>query len=123
MGDGKALQMGTSHDLGQNFAKVFDITYLDDQGDTQLCHTTSWGVTTRMVGGLIMAHGDDNGLRLPPAVAPVQAMIVPIPGKTDDETTSVRDAVDELRDAIAARRWRDAPVRVKVDDSDVDVVH
>ena len=65
MGDGKALQMGTSHELGQNFAKVFDITYLDANGDTQLCWTTSWGVSTRMVGGLIMAHGDDHGLRGP----------------------------------------------------------
>src|SRR5688572_2746986 len=59
MRDGKALQMGTSHDLGQNFARVFEISYLDDQGTTQLCWTTSWGVSTRMVGGLIMAHGDD----------------------------------------------------------------
>ena len=65
MGDGKALQMGTSHELGQNFAKVFDITYLDANGDTQLCWTTSWGTSTRMVGGLIMAHGDDQGLRGP----------------------------------------------------------
>ena len=65
MGDGKALQMGTSHDLGQNFAKVFDITYLDANGDTQLCWTTSWGTSTRMVGGLIMAHGDDHGPRDP----------------------------------------------------------
>jgi len=76
MGDGKALQMGTSHDLGQNFAKVFDITYLDDQGDSQLCHTTSWGVTTRMVGGLIMAHGDDRGIVVPPALAPIQTVVL-----------------------------------------------
>ncbi len=63
MGDGKALQMGTSHELGQNFARVFDIDYLDDQGQQQLCWTTSWGASTRMVGGLIMIHGDDRGLR------------------------------------------------------------
>jgi len=76
MGDGKALQMGTSHDLGQNFARVFDITYLDDAGGTQLCWTTSWGTSTRMVGGLIMAHGDDDGLVVPPAVAPIQAVVL-----------------------------------------------
>jgi prolyl-tRNA synthetase len=76
MGDGKALQMGTSHDLGQNFAKVFDITYLDANGDTQYCWTTSWGTSTRMVGGLIMAHGDDSGLVVPPALAPIQAVVL-----------------------------------------------
>jgi prolyl-tRNA synthetase len=76
MGDGKALQMGTSHDLGQNFAKVFDITYLDADGETKLCHTTSWGTSTRMVGGLIMAHGDDAGLVVPPALAPIQAVVL-----------------------------------------------
>jgi prolyl-tRNA synthetase len=76
MGDGKALQMGTSHDLGQNFAKVFDITYLDANGDTQLCWTTSWGTSTRMVGGLIMAHGDDQGLVVPPVLASIQAVVL-----------------------------------------------
>ena len=76
MGDGKALQMGTSHDLGQNFSKVFDISYLDDKGDSQLCWTTSWGVSTRMVGGLIMGHGDDAGLVVPPALAPIQAVVL-----------------------------------------------
>ncbi len=76
MGDGKALQMGTSHDLGQNFSKVFDISYLSDQGSTELCWTTSWGTSTRMVGGLIMAHGDDQGLVVPPALAPIQAVVL-----------------------------------------------
>jgi prolyl-tRNA synthetase len=76
MGDGKALQMGTSHDLGQNFAKVFDMTYLDDKGETQLCWTTSWGSTTRMVGGLVMVHGDDQGLVVPPALAATQAVVL-----------------------------------------------
>ncbi|MDP1807329.1 MAG: His/Gly/Thr/Pro-type tRNA ligase C-terminal domain-containing protein, partial [Acidimicrobiales bacterium] len=76
MGDGKALQMCTSHDLGQNFAKVFDITHLDANGDQQLCWTTSWGTSTRMVGGLIMAHGDDQGLMIPPALAPIQAVVL-----------------------------------------------
>jgi prolyl-tRNA synthetase len=76
MGDGKALQMGTSHDLGPNFAKVFDISYLDDQGSKQVCHTTSWGVSTRMMGGLIMGHGDDAGLVVPPRLAPIQAAVL-----------------------------------------------
>ncbi len=76
MRDGKALQMGTSHDLGQNFAKAFGITYLDGNGETQLCWTTSWGSTTRMVGGLIMVHGDDQGLIVPPAIAAVQAVVL-----------------------------------------------
>jgi prolyl-tRNA synthetase len=76
MGDGKALQMGTSHELGQNFAKVFDIDYLDDAGQLQHCWTTSWGSSTRMVGGLIMCHGDDAGLRVPPNLAHVQAVVL-----------------------------------------------
>ena len=74
MRDGKALQMGTSHELGQNFAKAFDIGFLDADSQQQLCWTTSWGTSTRMVGGLIMTHGDDNGLRVPPVLAPIQAL-------------------------------------------------
>jgi prolyl-tRNA synthetase len=76
MGDGKALQMGTSHELGQNFARIFDILYNDDAGQQQLCWTTSWGVSTRMMGGLIMAHGDDRGLVVPPALAATQVVVV-----------------------------------------------
>ena len=105
MGDGKALQMGTSHDLGQNFAKVFDITYLDANGDTQLCWTTSWGVSTRMVGGLIMAHGDDQGLVVPPALAPIQVVVLLV----RDE-----DGAGEVADAIAAE-LKAAGVRVRLD--------
>ena len=75
MADGKALQMGTSHELGQNFATAFDITYLDADGATQYCWTTSWGSSTRMVGGLIMTHGDDAGLVVPPRLAPIQAVV------------------------------------------------
>src|SRR5262249_59004873 len=74
MGDAKALQMGTSHELGQNFARVFDIDYSDATGQRRTAWTTSWGSSTRMVGGLIMAHGDDAGLRVPPRLAPVQAV-------------------------------------------------
>ena len=76
MGDGKALQMGTSHELGQNFAKAFDIEYLDAEGDQEIVWQTSWGTSTRMVGGLIMAHGDDNGLRVPPVLAPIQVVVL-----------------------------------------------
>ncbi|MEY2477132.1 MAG: prolyl-tRNA synthetase [Actinomycetota bacterium] len=78
MRDGKALQMGTSHELGQNFAKVFETLYLDDAGEQQHVWQTSWGVSTRLLGAVIMAHGDDNGLRLPPAVAPVQVIVLAI---------------------------------------------
>jgi|LakMenEpi03Aug12_release.lakeMendotaPanAssembly.Ray.scaffolds.fasta_scaffold04142_6 prolyl-tRNA synthetase len=87
MGDGKALQMGTSHELGQNFARAFNINYLDDTGTQQLAWTTSWGVSTRMVGGLIMGHGDDAGLRLPPRLAPVQAVVIAV---RDDEAVIAR---------------------------------
>src|SRR3954465_9016112 len=76
MGDGKALQMGTSHELGQNFARAFDIQYLDAEGTQQLAWTTSWGVSTRMVGGLIMCHGDDAGLRIPPRIAGTQVVVL-----------------------------------------------
>ena len=76
MRDGKALQMGTSHELGQNFARAFDILYLDSDNKQQHAWTTSWGTSTRMVGGLIMAHGDDNGLRVPPALAHIQAVVI-----------------------------------------------
>jgi prolyl-tRNA synthetase len=76
MGDGKALQMGTSHELGQNFAKAFGTTYLSDEGREELVWQTSWGVSTRMVGGLIMCHGDDAGLRVPPVLAPIQVVVI-----------------------------------------------
>ncbi|WP_431782960.1 proline--tRNA ligase [Streptomyces chumphonensis] len=106
MRDGKALQMGTSHELGQNFAKAFDTTYLSKDGDQRLVWQTSWGVSTRMVGGLIMSHGDDNGLRVPPRLAHVQAVVLAIKG--DD---AVLAKVREVGDRLAA-----AGVRVQVDD-------
>ncbi|CAN5682493.1 proline--tRNA ligase [soil metagenome] len=107
MGDGKALQMGTSHELGQNFAKAFDIGFQDENGARQLCSTTSWGVSTRMMGGLIMAHGDDRGLRVPPRLAAVQAVVLVV--KDDDGTVS--EAARRLVQQLA-----DAGVRVKLDD-------
>ena len=87
MRDGKALQMGTSHELGQNFAKAFDIQYLDAEGTQQLAWTTSWGVSTRMVGGLIMCHGDDAGLRVPPVLAPVQVVVMAV--RDDDGALAI----------------------------------
>jgi prolyl-tRNA synthetase len=95
MGDGKALQMGTSHELGQNFAKAFDIQFLDATGVQQYVWTTSWGVSTRMVGGLIMAHGDDRGLRVPPRLAPIQVVVVAV--RDDAEVVArCRALTDEL---------------------------
>jgi len=106
MGDGKALQMGTSHELGQNFAKAFDIQYLDSAGAQQHAWTTSWGVSTRMVGGLIMAHGDDRGLRVPPRLAPIQAVVMAV---RDDAEVLTRCRA--LTDELAA-----AGIRVQLDD-------
>ncbi|MFY1633332.1 proline--tRNA ligase [Solwaraspora sp. WMMB335] len=106
MGDGKALQLGTSHELGQNFARAFDITYTSAQRTVEHAWTTSWGVSTRMLGGLIMVHGDDAGLRVPPRLAPVQAYVMVV--KDGD---GVGAAAAKLRDAL-----RDAGVRVALDD-------
>jgi prolyl-tRNA synthetase len=104
MRDGKALQMGTSHELGQNFAKAFGIDYLSAAGRQETAWTTSWGTSTRMVGGLIMAHGDDDGLRLPPMLAPVQVVVM-----------AVKADVVEAAHNVGAE-LRDAGVRVVVDD-------
>ncbi|MBV9581193.1 MAG: proline--tRNA ligase [Chloroflexi bacterium] len=93
MPDGKALQSGTSHFLGQNFARAFDITFLDQDGERNLVWTTSWGMSTRILGGMLMAHGDDAGLILPPRVAPIQAIVVPIPARSDADGTRVSEAV------------------------------
>ncbi|MBZ5694960.1 MAG: proline--tRNA ligase [Acidobacteriia bacterium] len=110
MGDGKALQSGTSHNLGQNFAKAFEIRYLDKGGVLQHCWTTSWGLSTRFVGAIIMVHGDDQGLILPPRLAPFQLVIVPI-FKTDEEKASVLENAHRLR-----RELVDAGIRVKMDE-------
>jgi prolyl-tRNA synthetase len=112
MGNGWALQSGTSHYLGTNFAKGFDIQYVDRDNERKYCHTTSWGLSTRMVGAVIMAHGDDQGLRLPPALAPVQAVIVPI-WRKDDERVRVFEHAEKVRASLAA-----AGVRVKLDARD-----
>ncbi len=108
MRDGKALQMGTSHELGQNFARAFDIRYLSSAGEEELCWTTSWGVSTRMMGGLIMTHGDDAGLRLPPLVAAVQVVVMVV---RDDDAGEVGAAARRLVEELRA-----AGVRVRLDD-------
>ncbi|MFL6216455.1 MAG: proline--tRNA ligase [Blastocatellia bacterium] len=110
MGDGKALQAGTSHNLGQNFAKSFEIRYLDKEGHLQHCWTTSWGLSTRFIGAIIMVHGDDQGLILPPRLAPYQVVIVPI-FKTDEEKQTVIETARRLMKELI-----DADVRVKLDE-------
>ncbi|GAB4818966.1 hypothetical protein N2152v2_006012 [Parachlorella kessleri] len=112
MGDKKALQAGTSHNLGDNFAKAFGTRYLDENGELQFVHQSSWGMSTRMVGGIIMAHGDDAGLRLPPRLAPVQVVIVPILKKDADSSAAVMAAVGDMEAALKA-----AGIRAKVDAS------
>jgi prolyl-tRNA synthetase len=99
MRDGKALQAGTSHNLGQHFAKVYDITFQDQDGERRHVHQTSWGVSTRLIGAIIMTHGDDAGLRMPPRVAPVQAVIVPI-YKKDEEKAQVLAFAEKARAAL-----------------------
>ena len=110
MGDGKALQAGTSHFLGQNFAQAFEVRYLDQNGQLQHCWTTSWGLSTRFIGAIIMVHGDDQGLILPPKLAPIQAVIVPI-YKTEEEKAGVLDAARKLNAELVR-----AGIRTKLDE-------
>jgi prolyl-tRNA synthetase len=110
MGDRRALQSGTSHFLGQNFAKAFEIQYLDWNNQLEYAWTTSWGLSTRMIGAIIMTHGDDQGLILPPRLAPIQAVIVPI-FKNDEEQSAVMEAVDRVASGLKA-----SGIRIKVDD-------
>ncbi|GAA3391081.1 proline--tRNA ligase [Cryptosporangium minutisporangium] len=135
MRDGKALQMGTSHELGQNFAKAFDVQYLSTEGQREYVWQTSWGVSTRMVGGLIMGHGDDNGLRLPPRLAPTQVVVMVVkdgPGVGESAAklaaelggAGVRVELDDRTDTPFGRRAVDAelkgvPVRIEVGPRDL----
>lgn len=141
MRDGKALQCGTSHYLGTNFAEAFDITYQDDSNQQRYCHTTSWGMSTRMIGAVMLVHGDDRGLVLPPRLAPVQAVLLPI-GRgeagaealarcralADDlERAGVRTRVDD-RDESPGFRINDwelkgAPVRIEIGPRDLEAGH
>lgn len=109
MHDGKSLQAGTSHYLGQNFSKAFDIKFLDKDGAQKYAYTTSWGVSTRLIGALIMTHGDQRGLVMPPVVAPVQTVIVPIAAKKEGVLEACRDLKERLSKA---------GVRVVLDDSE-----
>ncbi len=112
MQDGKALQAGTSHFLGQNFAKSFDVTFTNKEGKQDYVWATSWGVSTRLMGALIMAHGDDNGLVLPPALAPIQVVMVPI-YKSEEERNAVLDKMHEVKKALEAKGHS-----VEIDDRD-----
>jgi len=112
MQDGKALQGGTSHFLGQNFAKAFDVRFLSKENKQEFVWATSWGVSTRLVGALVMAHGDDQGLVLPPRIAPLQVVIVPI-YKGEEQKQRIRMAIDPVMHRLKAKN-----IRVKYDDND-----
>ncbi len=114
MQDGKALQAGTSHYLGQGFAKSADIQFLDRDGSREFVYTSSWGVSTRLLGALIMSHGDDDGLRLPPTLAPQQVVIVPI-ARDPEQAEAVQEAAGALADELGASRFADAGLRVLAD--------
>lgn len=113
MQDGKALQAGTSHFLGQNFAKAFDVKFADKDNNMEYVWATSWGVSTRLIGALVMAHSDDEGLVLPPKIAPLQVAIVPIFNKDPEATQRVNDKAQELMKELKARG-----IRVKFDSDD-----
>ncbi len=111
MQDGKALQSGTSHFLGQNFAKAFDVKFLNKENKEEFVWATSWGVSTRLIGALIMTHSDDNGLVLPPALAPIQVVIVPIAGKGEQKATvdaAIMPVIEKLRNAGISVKYDDA---------------
>lgn len=114
MQDGKALQAGTSHYLGTGFAEAAGIRYQNKEGQQQLCHTTSWGVSTRLIGGVIMTHGDDDGLRVPPRIAPHQIVILPML-REDDGDEALLAYCEELRKALASQSALGEPIRVLLD--------
>ena len=112
MQDGKALQAGTSHFLGQNFAKAFDVKFLNKENKLDYVWATSWGVSTRLIGALVMAHSDDQGLILPPKIAPIQVVIVPI-YKGDQQKALIDNKAKEIINQL-----KDLGIRVKYDDND-----
>ncbi|HEY2848737.1 MAG TPA: proline--tRNA ligase [Gemmatimonadaceae bacterium] len=115
MQDNKALQAGTSHNLGQNFAKAFELKFQAESGEIEHAWNTSWGVSTRMVGGLVMTHGDDNGLVTPPRLAPIEVVIVPI-WKTDEERATLVEAANKLKAELTSYTGRaDGAIRVHID--------
>lgn len=113
MQDNKALQAGTSHNLGQNFSKAFELQFQDEKGEMAFAWNTSWGVSTRMIGGLVMTHSDDNGLRVPPKLAPIEIVIVPI-WKSDDERSRLTEAALRLKADLTAWQGRDGGDRLRV---------
>ena len=115
MQDNKALQAGTSHNLGQNFAKAFELKFQSESGSMEYAWNTSWGVSTRMIGGLVMTHGDDNGLRIPPRLAPIEVVIVPI-WKSDEERARLLEAAYQVKQDLTTWGGRgDDRIRVHVD--------
>lgn len=118
MQDRKALQAGTSHYLGQNFANVFDIRFLNNEGVLESAYTTSWGVSSRMIGALIMVHGDDDGLRIPPRVSPKQVVFIPIVRNGEHEE-EIMAYIKTLADEIRRQSYFGAPVAVQIDNRDI----
>lgn len=118
MQDRKAIQAGTSHYLGQNFAKAFDIQFLNQNGQREYVYTTSWAITTRLIGALIMAHGDDNGLRIPPRIAPKQIVIIPFLTKPEVEA-QVMEYCDNLAKTLKLQNYHGQPLQVIVDKKDI----
>src|SRR4029079_6980641 len=118
MQDRKALQSGTSHFLGQNFSKAQEIKFQDQNGKIEFAWTTSWGVSTRLMGGLIMTHSDDDGLGLPPRLAPKHIVLLPI-YRSDEEKSQVLTYVQSLKEQLEAQAFADGKVRVQVDDRDI----
>ncbi|MCC9603880.1 proline--tRNA ligase [Stieleria sp. JC731] len=117
MQDRKALQAGTSHFLGQNFSKAQEIVFQSESGTREFAWTTSWGVSTRLVGALLMTHSDDDGLVLPPKLAPTQVVILPI--YKDDQRAAVMEYIEKLRDELRGQTYNGAPIRVEIDDRDI----
>jgi prolyl-tRNA synthetase len=135
MHDGKALQSGTSHNFGDSFAKAFDVTFLDKDNTLKPCHQTSWGMSTRIIGGIIMTHGDDNGLVLPPDVAPIQVIVVPIAQHKEgvaDKATEIKNRISSLVRAdidlsdnspgwkFAEYEMRGVPIRLEIGPKDIE---
>ena len=118
MQDGKALQAGTSHFLGQNFSKASEIKFDNAEGMEEYAWTTSWGVSTRLIGGLIMTHADDNGMVIPPKLAPKQVVILPI-YRNDEEKTKVMGYCHGLVKALGEKRYDSEKIRVHIDDRDI----
>jgi prolyl-tRNA synthetase len=113
MQNGWALQAGTSHDLGQKFSDAFDVSFLDKEGKRQKVWSTSWGVSTRLMGAMVMTHSDDTGLVIPPNLAPIQVVIVPIFANDEAEKKAVKEAVEMVHSSLSH-----GGVRVTIDDRD-----